>query len=69
MADDNFFEEDEPIEAIRAVLQRPPDAVTAAPRARNAWVTATYGIGQVYLDQGSVRETGNRGATALSVAS
>lgn len=41
--DDDFYEDDEPIEHIRAILQRPVDAVTAPPRVINEHLWATYG--------------------------
>lgn len=30
---DDFYEEDEPVEKIRAILARPPDGVTTRPEA------------------------------------
>ncbi len=60
--DDDFYEEDEPIETIKEILQRPADTVTARPRTRNKYVSATYS-GSVILGWASSRaEQGNRGA-------
>lgn len=46
-ADDEFYEDDEPIEVIRAIVARPADGRTTRPVDRNLSIPATFNRGVV----------------------
>ena len=67
MDDDDFFVEDQPIEQIRAILERPADGVTTPPPPRNLVLPISYQPGIVI---GSRRDFGqeHHAAKLLSTA-
>lgn len=58
MADDNFYEDDEPVERIRALFDEGPHGVTGPPTGRNLRIDVTDGLTPaIQVTQGGQRPT------------